>query len=110
MQLLGLSPAAERGTRDWLDLLVALNLLQRQGGGEDAVYSNSREADAFMVKGGEGYIGDAFVLSHDRRALCPVIPMHSSISAERQPSAVRCYAGPGTCSRTCCQRCRRARL
>ena len=71
VELLGLSSTAERGTRDWLDVLVALDLLQRQGDGEGALYSNSPEADAFMVKGAPGYIGDAFVLSHDRSRAGP---------------------------------------
>ena len=87
VELLGLSPAAERGTRDWLDLLVALDLLQRQGSGEDATYSNSLEADAFMVKGAEGYIGGAFVLSHDRHSLLPTHPHAPQHVQQRQLSA-----------------------
>ena len=65
-QLLGLSPLAARGTRDFLDILVALNLLERHGQGSAALYCNSAEASAFLVQGSPSYIGDAFILSHDR--------------------------------------------
>ena len=54
------------GIRDFLDVLVAQDLLTRQGSGQSALYSNSAEADAFMVRGKQAYIGDAFILSHDR--------------------------------------------
>lgn len=66
VEQLGLSNSADRGSRDWLDVLVALDLLQRHGDGENALYANSPEAQAFLVKGAPGFIGGAFVLSHDR--------------------------------------------
>ena len=51
---------------DFLDILVAVGFLDREGRGEAARYMNSREASAFLVKGRPDYMGDAFILSHDR--------------------------------------------
>ncbi|WP_433440031.1 methyltransferase [Nonomuraea sp. CA-141351] len=42
-----------RGLSDWLDLLVELNLLER----EDGRYRNSAGADQYLVRGSEPYIG-----------------------------------------------------
>ncbi|MBF8191916.1 methyltransferase domain-containing protein [Nonomuraea sp. K274] len=42
-----------RGLSDWLDLLVELNLLER----EDGRYRNSPGADRYLVRGAEPYIG-----------------------------------------------------
>ncbi|MCW2881633.1 MAG: O-methyltransferase family protein [Sphaerisporangium sp.] len=42
-----------RGLSDWLDLLVALDLLNR----EDGRYANSTGADRYLVRGADSYIG-----------------------------------------------------
>ena len=48
---------------------MSVNLLNRKGLGETAQYANSTEAGTFLVQGSDMYIGDAFILSHDRWGL-----------------------------------------
>jgi ubiquinone/menaquinone biosynthesis C-methylase UbiE len=57
--------ASERGTSMLLDALVAMGLVAREGSGTAARHALAPDADAFLVEGREGYIGD-FVLMHDR--------------------------------------------
>lgn len=75
IRALKVSPAAERGIKDFLDVLVALDLLRAKPNGTELLYTNSPESEAFLVKGAKRYIGDAFILSHDRyasqQACCP---------------------------------------
>jgi hypothetical protein len=56
---LGLHP---RGTRDWLDALVALHLLERQ----DGLYRNGRDAERFLDRAKPTYIGGIIEMM-DRR-------------------------------------------
>src|SRR5215204_6541877 len=51
---MGLHP---RGTYDFLDTLVALGLLQKEGIGETGKYSNTPSAALFLVKQSPQYIG-----------------------------------------------------
>ncbi|NIM14256.1 MAG: methyltransferase [Candidatus Aminicenantes bacterium] len=46
-----------RGLFDFLDALVSLELLNRDGNGKDALYSNTEEVSLFLVKGSSQYIG-----------------------------------------------------
>jgi hypothetical protein len=46
-----------RGLYDFLDVLVSLGLLDRDGDGKDARYSNTEEVSLFLVKGSPHYIG-----------------------------------------------------
>ncbi|MFC7248730.1 methyltransferase [Halomicroarcula sp. GCM10025324] len=56
---LGLHP---RGSRDFLDALVALDLLER----EDGRYRNAPAADAFLVPGKPSYLGGFLQMANDR--------------------------------------------
>jgi hypothetical protein len=47
----------ERSIYDFLDALVALGYLNREGLKETSVYSNTELSDTFLVKGTETYIG-----------------------------------------------------
>lgn len=46
----------KRALPDFTDALVSLKILDREGDGENARYSNSRDASFFLVKGKETYI------------------------------------------------------
>lgn len=46
-----------RGLFDFLDASVSLELLNRDGNGKDALYSNTEEVSLFLVKGSSQYIG-----------------------------------------------------
>ena len=46
-----------RGTYDFLDALVALHFLDREGDGEDGLYKNTAETNAFLNKSSPAYIG-----------------------------------------------------
>jgi SAM-dependent methyltransferase len=54
-----------RGLSDWLELLVELNLLERDGGR----YRNSTSVDRYLVRGSESYIGG--FLERSNRNLYP---------------------------------------
>jgi hypothetical protein len=56
---IGLHP---RAARDFLDTLVALNMLEREGG----VYRNSAEADIFLDKAKPSYIGGLLEMANTR--------------------------------------------
>lgn len=49
-----------RGLCDFLDTLVSLELLERDGNGKDARYKNTKEVSLFLVKGSPQYIGWSF--------------------------------------------------
>ena len=55
-----------RGTYDFLDTLVALNLLQRDGVGETGRYANTASTARFLVKGRPGYIGGMLEMANAR--------------------------------------------
>lgn len=48
-----------RATRDFLDALVSLGFLEREGGGDDPRYRNTQETGAFLNKDDPRYIGGA---------------------------------------------------
>lgn len=52
----------QRGARDFLDALVALGFLKR----EDGVYSNMPEADLFLDKNKQSYIGGILEMANNR--------------------------------------------
>src|SRR5208282_3983112 len=58
-QKLGLHP---RSARDFLDALVALNLLERRNG----VYSNTAETDLFLDKAKPSYMGGLLEMANAR--------------------------------------------
>jgi hypothetical protein len=55
-----------RGIHDFLDSLVALHLLEREGAGGDGRYSNSPETAAFLDKGKPSYIGGILEMCNAR--------------------------------------------
>jgi hypothetical protein len=55
-----------RGIYDFLDALVALHLLEREGEGSDGRYRNSAETAAFLDKGKPGYIGGILEMCNAR--------------------------------------------
>lgn len=62
-ELLGLH---ERGIDDFLDALVALRFLERDGDGEDATYRNTPETAAFLDKTSPTYIGGILEMANSR--------------------------------------------
>lgn len=59
----GLHP---RGIYDFFDALVALRLLDKDGQGEAAVYSNTPEARRFLDSASDTYVGGIFKMSGNR--------------------------------------------
>lgn len=55
-----------RGLYDWLDALVALGFLEREGIKENAIYSNSPDSDRFLDQNKRGYIGGILEMANDR--------------------------------------------
>ncbi len=55
-----------RGLYDWLDALVALGFLEREGLKENAIYSNSQDSDRFLDQNKRGYIGGILEMANDR--------------------------------------------
>jgi hypothetical protein len=55
-----------RAIYDFLDLLVALRLLERDGDGRDARYRNTAEAAAFLDKRSPTYVGGILEMSNAR--------------------------------------------
>lgn len=55
-----------RGLYDWLDALVALGFLEREGLKEEAVYRNAPDADRFLDQNKKGYIGGMLEMANDR--------------------------------------------
>lgn len=60
---IGLHP---RAARDFLDALVALGLLARDGDGEDSRYANTPETARFLVPGSPGYLGGFLAMANTR--------------------------------------------
>lgn len=60
---LGLHP---RGLYDFLDALVALRLLNKQGVGPTAIYSNTPETAQFLDESSPTYVGGIFAMSGSR--------------------------------------------
>jgi len=60
---LGLHP---RGRRDFLDGLVALGFLEREGDGAEAVYSNAADSAAFLDRNQPTYIGGILEMANAR--------------------------------------------
>src|SRR5438477_4432125 len=55
-----------RGVHDLLDGLVALHLLDRDGGGPSARYRNTPDTGAFLDKGSRSYLGGILEMAHAR--------------------------------------------
>jgi precorrin-6B methylase 2 len=55
-----------RGAQDLLDTLVSLGLLERQGDGDSARYSNSAEAAMFLDRGSPHYMGGILEMANAR--------------------------------------------
>lgn len=60
---LGLHP---RGTYDFLDALVALNLLERDGDGAAGRYANTRDTRRFLVRTSPDYVGGILEMANAR--------------------------------------------
>jgi hypothetical protein len=56
----------ERSRDDFLDALVSLGLLAREGDGHEAVYSNTVETAAFLDKSSPAYVGGILEMSSAR--------------------------------------------
>lgn len=63
MQLLQLHP---RSIYDFLDSLVALKFLYKEGRGADAIYSNTLETDLFLDKNKQSYVGGMLEMANNR--------------------------------------------
>ncbi len=59
----------ERGTWDFLDTLVSLHFLEREGNGKEALYSNTEETALFLDKNSPQYIGGTLEMINDRTYL-----------------------------------------
>lgn len=55
-----------RSTLDFVDSLVALGLIQRQGTGFTAIYSNTPETAIFLNRNSPAYIGGLLEMANDR--------------------------------------------
>jgi len=55
-----------RAIPDFLDALVALGMLTREGDGAGARYANTPETARFLVRGGEEYVGGLLEMYNDR--------------------------------------------
>ena len=62
-EALGLHP---RATFDFLDTLLAIGLLERDGSGESATYANTPATDRFLVKSSPQYIGGILEMANAR--------------------------------------------
>lgn len=56
----------ERSLFDFLDALVALGFLERDGFKEDATYGNAPVSDRFLDRNKEGYVGGMLEMANDR--------------------------------------------
>lgn len=56
----------QRSLYDFLDALVALGFLERDGLGDRAVYRNTRDTDAFLDRRKDGYVGGILEMANDR--------------------------------------------
>lgn len=56
----------ERGVADFLDALVAMGLLQRDGTAADAVYSTTPHTARLLVSGSNDYMGGVLKMTNDR--------------------------------------------
>ena len=56
----------ERGLYDFLDSLVALKFLNREGLKETSVYSNTPDIDLFLDKNKQTYVGGMLEMSNNR--------------------------------------------
>ena len=66
LELQGAMSLHPRGTYDFLDTLVALGLLQRDGGGEAGKYGNTPATARFLVKQSPQYIGGILEMANAR--------------------------------------------
>jgi predicted O-methyltransferase YrrM len=55
-----------RGTRDFLDALVSLGLLARDGDGDDARYANTPETALFLDENSPAWVGGILRMANDR--------------------------------------------
>lgn len=56
-----------RGTYDFLDALVALGFVQRDGDGADAVYRNAADTEVFLDRESERYVGGMLEMANARQ-------------------------------------------
>src|SRR5688572_12940042 len=56
----------ERGLFDFLDTLVSLGILDRDGQGEKARYSNKLEAEVFLDSKKPSYVGGILTMANNR--------------------------------------------
>ena len=56
-----------RATYDFLDALLAMGFLQRDGDGADSVYRNTDETQAFLDRESPGYVGGILEMSNARQ-------------------------------------------
>ena len=66
----------EPAASDFLDALVALNLLGREGSARDAIYVNTRESGQFLDRNSPDYIGAQLSVTNARFA-----PVWKSLTA-----------------------------
>lgn len=59
-------PLHPRGLYDFLDTLVALKFLNREGMGKTASYSNTAETSLFLDKAKPSYVGGILIMANDR--------------------------------------------
>jgi O-methyltransferase/methyltransferase family protein len=56
----------QRGLYDFLDALVALSFLNRQGSGPEAIYTNTPETALFLDKNKPAFVGGMLVMANNR--------------------------------------------
>ncbi|RYY25629.1 MAG: methyltransferase [Chitinophagaceae bacterium] len=55
-----------RGVYDFLDTLVALQFLHREGYGQQAIYGNTPETSLFLNRAEPSYVGGMLIMANDR--------------------------------------------
>lgn len=74
----------ERAVGDFLDNLVTLRLLDREGSGHDAIYLNTREAARFLESNSPSYIGAQLCAEH--ASLAPLWQRKAEALRASEPS------------------------
>jgi 2-polyprenyl-3-methyl-5-hydroxy-6-metoxy-1,4-benzoquinol methylase len=93
----------KRSYLDFLDVLVSLNFLKREGSGPDARYSNTAETEMFLDKKKPSYIGGILEMSNNRlykfwgnleEALITGEPQNESKENKNDNMFAKLYADP----------------
>src|SRR5262249_24133844 len=86
-----------RGVADFLDTLVALNVLARDGEGETAQYRNTEDAAHFLDRNSSAYIGGFLDMANTR--LYRILGDLTEALKTGKPQRERKHGGAGECEK-----------